>query len=305
MASAGLFFSLAIAGYFLGQSGLGWNEIVTAGLETLQEKILGANFLLFLLFFSVSLAFPCLASLKLGLRQSLVAIIIGSAPAILLSLALYPIAREYWAVLAILPFALMALAWNASAKLLEIKKFTRFRSFSAGIGMFTIIFAIGIILSGAMAIMPEQEKLLAEWEDSIAGKALGGGTELQEKLLKTNLDSQFNLLADIHGSEQYTELKKVEDERVEAFDAYFIELTKNVDKARKNTEGLVKGNEAGEIDMHSMLEEKIPLYGLFSEYFFLAYPFTIAMLVVSIGNILFRALGGGIALLLTALMKNI
>ncbi len=302
----GLFLSLLAAGFFLNTTGLSWNDLVTLGIETAQTKLLTLNFAFFLLFVSIALSFACIAALKLGLRNAMLSILAGSLPAAILSFALFPGVRDHAIVVLGIPIPLMALAWTTSVKLAEIKKLTRFRSFMAGIGTFTLILCILIVLSGSLAIMPEQKAYLAQWEKEIGGQAAGRDTQLQ--IMKATLDSQFNLLADIHSSEQYAAMSQSEDPSAQAFDEYFVNLVMQVDRARKHPESLLEGNapvKMENLDVHSLLEKQVPGYALFSEYFYIAYPLIIAMLVISFGNLVFRLLGSTLALLLSALMKNI
>lgn len=302
----GIFLSLLAAGFFLNTTSLSWSDIVTLSLKTAQTKLLTINFALFLSFISLALAFTCLAALKLSLRTAMLSALAGSLPAALLTLALFPGTSDHLISIAGIPLPLMALTWTTSIKLTEIKKFIRFRSFMAGIGTFTLILCILIVLSGMLAIMPKQKEYLSHWEKEIGEQA--AGKNMQESFAKATLDSQFNLLAEIHSSKQYTAMSQLQDPSAKAFDEYFINIVMQIDKARKHPENMLEGSapvKMEKLDVHSLLEKQIPGYTLFSKYFYIAYPLMIAMLVISLGNLIFRLLGSTLALLLSALTKNI
>jgi len=304
----GVFFSLFLSMYFLQASGLEWSGLMKLSIEVINENILNMNFFLFLVFFSLSLAFGCLAALKLRLRMGMIAVLAGSFPAAIASFLAFSGVQGYIFVLLSLPLPFMALVWNASTKLGEMKKATRFRSFSAGIGIFTLMFAVAILLAGVAEIYPNQEERFEEWEKGMASANQAVVDQAKSSYLKATLDSQFNMLWHIHSSEQYSAMSNIDDNRATEFDRFFIGVVAGIDEARKDPEKLLDGNQVGisveEVDTGEMLSQ-IPGYGIFKKYFFFVYPFLLAMLVVSLGNVAFRFIGAGFALALSAALKNI
>lgn len=300
----GVFFSLLLAAFYLNASALVWSDFLELSIEAVKSKALTLNFVLFLVFFCLALGFGCLGALKLKSSTAMLSVLIGSLPAVIFSFLFFSNVNSFFLLVFVIPIALMALTWTASIKLSEIKKFTRFRSFMAGIGTFTLIFALAVFLVGVIEIKPNQEQYLSKIENTLASGVSSGN--LQEKIIKANLESQYRLLWNIHSSEQYSEMAQVNNEKVKAFDKYYIGIVSKLDKAIENPKEYMedKGVKQG-LDTHSLLMEQIPGYKLFSKYFFILYPLLLFTVVISIGNLIFRLLGSGFGLLFSVLLKNI
>lgn len=303
----GLFFSTLLWAYFLNASGLAWQDFLSLSISNLKTKILNLNFFIFLALFSLSLAFACLSALNLNSKIAILNALIGSIPGVLIAFLAFPITASHWLLLFIYPLALSALIITVSIKLAEIKKFTRFRSFMAGIGTFTLLLAIGVFVFGVIEIMPSQEQYLARLESTIAGGVMG--TDMQEKIVQANLESQYDLLWNIHSSEQYSAMSQVDDNRVSAFNEYFIGIVSGINEAVENPKEYMEKNkivlEQESIDTHSLLEQSVPGYGFFSKYFFIFYPFLLFTIIISFGNVIFRLLGSVFGLALSSALKSI
>lgn len=303
----GLFFSILLCAYFLNASGLAWLDLLSPSISVLKAKILNFNFFAFLAFFSLSLAFACFSALKLNTKKAIPNIFAGSVPVLAIAFLIFPIVASYWLLLLIYPLALSALVFTVSIKLTEIKKFIRFRSFMAGIGTFTLLLAIGVFAFGVMEIMPSQEKYLSRMEEAIAGGVIG--SDVQEKIVEANLKSQYQLLYNIHSSGQYQAMSEVDDERAKAFDQYFTATVTGIDEAVKNPKEYLEKSGASleqqPIDTHTLLEQSVPGYSLFSRFFFIIYPFCLFTMIISIGNFIFRILGSFLGLALSSALKNI
>ncbi|MEM0359729.1 MAG: hypothetical protein QXK06_00115 [Candidatus Diapherotrites archaeon] len=306
VSAMGLFVGILLWAYFLNASGLSWQDFLEPSIGSLKTKIFNTNFYLFLLFFALSLAFACLAAFKMQAKSAITVILTGSMPATILAFLTLPLIAGYKFLLAFYVLALCALALTVTIKLKEIKKLTRIRSFSAGIGTFTLLLATGFFIVGMLEIMPNQKEYLSKLEDRLASGITGGN--LTEKMVGANFKAQYQLLWTIHSSPQYQELQDVDDKRVVNFRDYFIKTIGAVYEASENPAKIIADSniaaKQGMLDTHSILESSVPYYNLFSKYFFLFYPFMIFTIIISIGNILFRILGVLFALPLSTIFKN-
>ncbi|MCX6802892.1 MAG: hypothetical protein NT067_07365 [Candidatus Diapherotrites archaeon] len=306
IAALGLFFCTLAWAFFLNASGLSWQDFLEPSIGSLKAKIININFYCFLAFFTLSLAFSCFAAFKMPAKNAVLVILAGSVPAMALAFLTFPLIAAYKFMLAFHVLALCALAFTVSIKLTEIKKFTRLRSFSAGIGTFTLVLAIGFFIVGVLEIMPDQQKYIGKIENTLSSGIAGG--DLQEKIIGANFKSQYNLLWVIHSSPQYQALGDLEDPKVVNFRDYFIKTIGAVYDASENPAKIIADNNIaasqGALDTHSLLESSVPGYGLFSKYFFILYPFMLFTVVISICNIVFRVLGVVFALLLASIFKD-
>jgi hypothetical protein len=306
IAALGLFFCSLAWAFFLNASGLSWQDFLEPSFGSLKAKIFNINFYCFLAFFTLSLAFSCFAAFKMPAKNAVLVILAGAVPAMALAFLTFQLIAAYKFLLAFHVLALCALAFTVSVKLTEIKKFTRLRSFSAGIGTFTLVLAIGFFIVGALDIMPVQQNYLDKMEKTLSAGIAGGN--LQEKIVGANFKSQYNLLWTIHSSPQYQALGGLEDPKVVNFRDYFIKTIGAVYDASENPKKIIEDSNIaanqGPLDTHSLLENSVPGYGLFSKYFFILYPFLLFTTIISVCNIIFRVLGVVFALLLASIFRD-
>jgi len=303
---AGTFFSLLIAAFFLAQTGLNWETLAATGVMDTIEILTSLNFIFFTAFVSLTLGFACLSAYKLELRKAMLVVLAGSLPAGIISVFVFPSLFDFLIILIGIPVPLMAMTWNSHVKLGEMKKLTLFRSYTAGIGMFSLVLCIFVIISGIVVIYPQQDELLTEFEYAVTGKDFLEKT--QREVVKANLESQFNLLADIHSSPEYKDVINMEDPRTEDFRDYYYGVMTNIGKGMNDPDWVLEGNSnlaLQEIDLHQIMITSFPGWETISENFYLAFPMLVVTIIISGGNFVFRILGGGLGFLLSLLLKEI
>jgi len=303
----GMFFSILLAAFFLSTSGLAWADFLSLNFDLLKEKVLSLNFVLFLLFFSLSLGFACFSALRGEFKSAILNIFVGAVPALLISYFTIPLLQDYLLLFLFYPLGLAALIFTTSVKATEIKKFPVIRSFYSGIGTFTLILAIGFFAFGVIEIFPEQEIYIQAMEESLASGVTGN--DLQAQVVQANLRTQYQLLWTVLNSPQYQAMNSVDEEKVQEFNVYYMGLIAGLNEAIDNPKEFMNqaGMEFGQetLDTHDLLTQSIPGYDFVTEYFFIIYPLGLFTLIIAVGNIVFRIFGTAFGFLLYSVLKTI
>ncbi len=294
--------SVLLWAFFLNSVSLSLTQIVRISLiwETIG-KIKSIEFILFILLFPLTYAFTVLFCKK---NEKKLNVMLGTAIGLIiglgLSYALFSNISEL-VVAGILYFLSFFLIIELTyTRLKELKKYISFRLLKSGASRSITITAVGLFIASALILIPMQEQLVEEMEEDIIDVALvqQGSAGLSEQAADLLVQSHQVLLAQLTDMEIFESLKSSPDPNAVAY-ATIMENTKtelsSPEYKQKIKNELLKAQEKilsreQTRAIFDQLKEKMPIYGLLTDFLWLLESFVLASIFLLIGNIIISPL---------------
>lgn len=313
-----LFVSMVLWSFFLNATGLTIEKMIgLTGFDEFFASVFNLNFVIFLVLFPVSIALVS-SYAKVFEKKNLYIIVFASSIAFLgLSMVLYQNATQFL-VAGIVYAAALLLGVEASfVKFSELKTLPFLRTSMATAGLVGTFIAIGLFASTALFVLPQQEKIVAEFEEQILSSVVENNDDLTDDLSKSAanvyIQGQQQSAQSLVNSPLFEKLTQKEDPDVQAFVLATNALVDQIYSAeyRAKVEEQFRENAEGQIDQQDLsssfdkIKQSMPLLVLIEENYWLIAGFIVASLYLFASSIIIKPLAGLYGFLLGLFVQNL
>ncbi len=295
-----LFACIMVGAFFFGQTGITIQSIMTINSFPLLNAILSLNFIIFLIFASLSLALILVIGKKYTFKYALLFSITGYLIGIILSTILF---KQLLNVFILMSFGLIAIPAGIvyiNKREDELKYFKRIRAATTGAGRMLLILGLGFFFTLAFIGITNQDKLKAEFVPGFLQMTIGDGVKLddtfQGQLVDAILGSQNQLVDTILGFDEFNSFQTKNDTDGLVLKAKLEAIKSNLQDDNTKKMALAKLKEQN-IDMGKELIAKINFIDQIAKFAWILYAVG--------GFLIFTLLGGAIIKNLAAILYTI
>jgi len=285
-----------VGAFFFGQTGITIQSIMTINSFPLLSAILSINFMIFLIFASLSLALILIIGKKYDFKYALIFSITGYLIGIILSTILF---KQLVNVFILMSFGLIAIPAGIvyiNKREDELKYFKKIRAAATGAGRMLLILGLGFFFTLAFIGITNQEKLKEEFIPGFLQMTIGEGVTLddtfQGQLVDAILGSQNQLVDTILGFDEFDSFQTKNDSDGLALKTKIETIKSNLQNENTKKMALSKLKEQN-IDMGKELIAKINFINQVSKLAWVLYAIA--------GFLLFTLLGGAVIKNLSAI----
>ncbi|MBI4044151.1 MAG: hypothetical protein HY392_00410 [Candidatus Diapherotrites archaeon] len=313
-----LFASMVAWSFFLNASGLTIEKMIgLTGFDEFFATIFNLNFAIFLVLFPLSIALVS-AYTKAFEKKSLYIIVFASSMVFLgLAMVLYRNAPQFLVTGIVYAAALLFGVEASFVKFSELKTLPFLRTSMATAGLVGTFVAIGLFASTALFVLPQQEKIVAEFEEEILSSVVQDNDSLAEDLSKSAanvyIQGQQQSAQSLVNSPVFEKLAQKEDPDVQAFVVATNALVEQIysDEYRQQVEEQFRENAEDKIREQDIsgsfnrIKQSMPLLVLIEENYWLIAGFIVASLYLFASSVIIKPLAGLYGFLLGLFVQNL
>lgn len=286
---------IIISGYFFSLTGIRLENFLTINLFPLIDSVLTINFLIFIIFASISLSIIGLIIRKFKTKIAMILSSTGYTIGIIISCAIFGL----FDFLIPLLFGIIGIVFatiTQDKKEKEYKSMPILRSGMASSGKIISFIAIGAVLFTLTMTLTNQSSYEKNFTDGFLSLSIGEEGDLQstikEPLINAIVDSQKQTINSIKNLNSFSKLNEKNDSEVLTFLIEFqtFEATINSEAYKQIME------EQFDLQQDQGISEKImttiPLVNNLSKMAWLFYTLTIFIFILMIGNLLVKNISG-------------
>ena len=313
-----LFLSMVAWSFFLNGTGLTIEKMIgLTGFDEFFAAIFNLNFVIFLVLFPLSIALVS-AYAKVFEKKNLYLIVFASSVAFLgISILVYQNASQF--ILAGIVYA-AALLFGVEAsfvKFSELKTLPFLRTSMSTAGLVGTFVAIGLFASTALFVLPQQEKIVAEFEEKILSSVVENNDDLANDLSRSAagvyIQGQQQSAQSLVNSPAFEKLTQKQDPDVQAFVLGTNLLVDQIYSAeyRAKVEAQFRENAKGQIEQQDLsssfdkIKQSMPLLVLIEENYWLLAGFIVASLYLFASSTIIKPLAGLYGFLLGLFVQNL
>lgn len=313
-----LFVSMIAWSFFLNASELNLEKMI--GLDGFDEffaSIFNLNFVIFLFLFPLSIALVSVYA-KVFEKKNLYVIVFASSVAFLgIAMIIYQNSQQFLVTGIVYAAALLFAVEASFVKFSELKTLPFLRTGMATAGLVGTFIAIGLFVSTALFVLPQQEKIVADFEDKILSSVVSNNDDLAEDLSKSAakvyIQGQQQSAQTLINSPLFEKLTQKEDPDVKAFvlgtnalvdQIYSEEYRLQVERGFKdNAQEQIKDQDLS--SSFDRIKQSMPVLMLIEENYWLIAGFIVASLYLFASSAIIKPLAGLYGFLLGLFVQNL
>ncbi|MDO8633771.1 MAG: hypothetical protein Q7K34_00595 [archaeon] len=313
-----LFGSMVLWGFFLNATGLTIEKMIgLTGFDEFFAAAFNLDFVIFLVLFPLSIALVS-AYAKVFEKKTLYIIVFAGSIAFLgLSMALYQNAQQFLVTGIVYATALLLGVEASFVKFSELKTLPFLRTSMATAGLVGTFISIGLFASTALFVLPQQEKIVAKFEEKMLASIVqdndGLADDLSRSAASVYIQGQQQAAQSLVNSPLFEKLAQKEDRDVQAFVVATNTLVEQVysKEYRAQVEGQFRENAKGNIEKQDFsksfdkIKQSMPLLVLIEENYWLIAGFIVASLYLFASSIFIKPLAGIYGFFLGLFVQNL
>lgn len=314
-----LIVSFFIWAFFLNASGVTIPLLIEfSDLQVLASKLISLNFIAFLVFFSLSYSI-LVALAKIIPKRELQGTSAGAfAFSGLVFWFVFPFLQNFFVLGVFYLISLIVVVETAFIKFSELKSFVVPRTAIGAISQGLFVIGIGVFVSTLLFVLPAQERIVQDFEKNLFSSFTPKEVkeDYSKAISQVIVQSQTEVLGTIAATPVYQSLSVKEDPDVIAFVTTFNAVDSQIKSQEYRQElekRLAKSQEenldqTGFDDLIEQTKQRIPVFSLLEQFFWLFASFAIISLFFLASNILIKPTGavfGTILITITEMISKI
>lgn len=308
--------SMLAWGFFLNSTGMSFEILLGQnGFTKIFDTIVSTGFAFFALIFPLTIALLCVYS-KILERKEMYAIITISFTVFGLIVFVFLKNIAGFTIAGILLFVSFFIATETCfIKFKELKKLPFMRASMSALSQVNLFLGIGLFLSAAFFVFPNQQQIITELEEKTIALAINKDlkTELIDSSSLIFIEGQKQTINSMTSNPLFEALYSSPDPNAVAFAQATNLLSQTINSQSYLQE--IK-NQANQLSEHQLSEQSIqntfneakktiPIIGLIENNFWLIFALTISSLYLFIANVLFKPLTAIYGLVLGLFIQNL
>jgi hypothetical protein len=291
-----LLITTIISGLFFSLTGIKLESFLTINLFPVLDKFLTIEFLLFILFASITLSMILFIIKKFNLKMAIIITSIGYIVGLVITTILFGLTL----FLIPLSFGLIGIIisiFTQDKKEKEYKSMPLLRSGINSSGKIIFFIAVGFLLFTLIITVGNKSDYEQNFSKDVLSLTIGDNGTLQDSVSKpiinSIIESQKQTITNVKNLSGYSELSEKNDIDILTFIAnldgmeaminseeYKSLILEQLEKEQKNT------------DLGKTMLDNLPLINQISIYTWLIYPLLLFMIILGIGNLIVKNLAG-------------
>lgn len=296
--------SVILAGYFFSVAGIGVNDFFSFDFASQAQKFATMNFLIVLILLPVIGGLISAAPQLMSSRETTVSVGVGIILGGVINFLLFPsLANFFWPALFFLIGALFAVQVVFFRKQ-EMQAFVGIRLANAGIQRQMAIVAIGLVVWGALVVLPQQAMFVQNFENQLLQIAVPVGENtatitdtLKDTVITLSIQSQRQVLADVARLPQYQLVQSSPQSQDQNFVEAFSALQQQIESPQHRTtlenrfDLTLQQTSFSDQELISKIKQQVPLLQQMEDWLWLFFSFGLASLFLLVSTILLQPLG--------------
>lgn len=296
--------SIVLAGYFFSVAGLGVTDFFSFDFASQAQKFATMNFLIVLILLPLIGGLISAAPQVLSSRETTISIAAGIILGGIINFLLFPnLAGFFWPALFFLIGALFAVQVVFFRKQ-EMQAFVGIRLANAGIQRQMAIVAIGLVIWGALVVLPQQAVFVQNFENQLLQIAVPVGEDtatitdtLKDTIITLSIQSQRQVLGDVARLPEYQLVQASPQSQDQNFVQAFSNLQQQVESPQHRTlleerfDLTLQQTSFSDEELISKIKQQVPLLQQMEDWLWLFFSFGLASLFLLVSTILLQPLG--------------
>jgi hypothetical protein len=291
-----LLITTIITGLFFSLTGIKLEHFLTINIFSVLDKFLTIEFLLFILFASITLSIILFIIKKFNYKMAIIITSIGYSIGIIITTILFGL------TLFLIPlfFGLIGIIiaiFTQDKKEKEYKSMPLLRSGINSSGKIIFFIAVGFLLFTLIITIGNKDYYEQNFSKEFLSLTIGEDETLQdsvsEQIKNFVIDSQKQTIISIKNLPGYSELSKKNDIDVLTFIANLDGMEAIINSEEHENTVLMQLNNAQQSDeLGKTMLDSLPLINQMARYAWLFYPLLLFIIILGVGNIIIKNLAG-------------